>query len=200
MPYATPQPAGRVLDVVTELLESGGDDSVQLREVARRSRIGLATIYRMFPTRDALIVAAIERWMAADAWGGLEGPTPGEPLYDAMMRMFRHIYGPWERCPAMLRAFYRACGRPGGERLKLQGANAVMPVVDAVLRDADPAYRDDVSSILTNVAYGAMARFAAGELDVTEILPSLERAVARLSVDNRAAAEAARPLPGVSQS
>ncbi|MFE4463356.1 TetR/AcrR family transcriptional regulator, partial [Nocardia tengchongensis] len=53
----------RILLEVTALLESEGPDAVQLREVARRARVSLTTIYKFFPTRDDLLVSAIEAWM-----------------------------------------------------------------------------------------------------------------------------------------
>ena len=42
----------RILDIVVEILETEGYDAVQLREVARRARASLATIYKRYPTRD----------------------------------------------------------------------------------------------------------------------------------------------------
>ena len=61
---AGPTHADAIVAVVQELLETGGYDAVQLREVARRARVSLATIYRLFPTRDELIVISLERWMS----------------------------------------------------------------------------------------------------------------------------------------
>ena len=50
-PEAGPAPvhpqADVIVGVVQELLESGGYDGVQLREVARRARVSLSTIYRL---------------------------------------------------------------------------------------------------------------------------------------------------------
>ena len=53
----------RILDIVAELLETEGYDAVQLREVARRARTSLATIYKRYSTRDELILAALQSWM-----------------------------------------------------------------------------------------------------------------------------------------
>jgi AcrR family transcriptional regulator len=39
-----------VVQVVVELLESEGYDAVQVRTVARRARVSLATMYKFFPT------------------------------------------------------------------------------------------------------------------------------------------------------
>ncbi len=190
LPEPEPHPAVRILDVVIEMLESGGYDGVQLREVARRARIGLGTIYKLFPTRDDLIVTAIEHWMDINTYAELGRAVPGETLYDSLMRVFRDLYEPWERSPRMLEAFHRARSGPGGERLQLQGANAIVPVMRAVLERGDPAYVDDVGAILTSVAHGLIARFVAREVDIAEILPTLERAVFRITTNNEPAARA----------
>jgi AcrR family transcriptional regulator len=184
MPDPVPHPAQRILGAVIELLESGGYDAVQLRDVARRSRVGLGTIYKLFSGRDDLIVSAIEHWMDTNTYAELTPPFGGETLYDGLMRVFRNVFEPWERNPWMLRAYYRARSGPGGERLQLQAADAIVPLSRAVLADGDPEYVTDVGVILTSVAHGVIGRFAAGDIDVTEILPTLERAVVRLTTDN----------------
>lgn len=65
----------RLLDVVVELLESTGYDSVQLREVARLARSSLATIYKRYQTRDDLILAALEYWMQRHRYAGITVPA-----------------------------------------------------------------------------------------------------------------------------
>ena len=174
----------RILDIVVEILETDGYDAVQLREVAKRSRTSLTTIYKRFPTRDALILAALECWMDENRYGALATQTheSDESVYDGLMRVFRTIFEPWERHPDMLRAYFRARSAPGGRRLVSRGVDAVIPATMAVLADADPDLVDDLPPIVSNLAYGLVARFAAGEIAITEILPTLERALFRLTV------------------
>jgi TetR/AcrR family transcriptional regulator, cholesterol catabolism regulator len=104
----------RILDIVVELLETEGYDAVQLREVARRARTSLATIYKRYGTRDELILAALNCWMEENRYSGLTKPhDPDETLYDGLMRVLRTIFEPWERHPAMLTAYFRAFRRRG---------------------------------------------------------------------------------------
>jgi AcrR family transcriptional regulator len=168
----------RILDIVVELLETQGYDAVQLREVARRARTSLATIYKRYGTRDQLILTALECWMEENRYSGLTEPhDTDESLYDGLMRVLRIIFQPWERHPAMLKAYYRARTAPGGQKLIRRGFDAVMPVAMEVLADADPAFIKDVDDIVSSVVYGLMGRFAAGEIDIAEIVPSVERSV-----------------------
>ena len=68
--------ADAIIHVVLDLLESEGYDAVRVRTVARRARVSLSTIYKLFGTRDELIVTALERWMDANAYSALTMPEP----------------------------------------------------------------------------------------------------------------------------
>jgi AcrR family transcriptional regulator len=168
-----------ILDVVAALLESNGYEKWQLDDVAERARVSLATIYKHFPSRGELIVAALERWMEIHAYGHIESRASGEPLFDALIRMFRTIFAPWEKHPGMLDAFMRARWAEGGERLRSQGDASVGPMIEAVdgLVPTDAAQLDD---ILKNVTFGAISRYIAGEIRVSDIVPSIERTLSWL--------------------
>ena len=177
--------ADAIIDVVVDLLESEGYEAVQVHTVAGRARISLATLYELFGTRDQLILAAVERWMEANAYAGLSMPEPDESPYETMVRVLRTVFEPWEQHPRMLEAYHRARCGPGGERLVLQGMTIVNPIVEAALPGADPEYLSDVEMIHEHVTRAAIARFAGGEIAITDILPILERALFRLTTDNR---------------
>ncbi|CAJ1493538.1 TetR family transcriptional regulator [[Mycobacterium] kokjensenii] len=176
-------PEERILGIVVEILESQGYDAVQLREVARRARVSLATIYKRYATRDELILAALDTWMARHRYSGIapHAREPGESVYAALMRLYRTIFEPWERHPAILAAYVRARSAPGGEQLARRGFDVVVPAAQALLADVDDAFIADLDIIITNLVYGLSARFVAGEIAITEVLPSLERAVYRLT-------------------
>jgi TetR/AcrR family transcriptional regulator, cholesterol catabolism regulator len=190
-----------IVGVVVELLESGGYDAVQVRAVAKRARVSQSTIYNFFPTRHELIATAVGRWMETNIYASVADPPPGMSLYERLMWVFRQVFEPWERNPRMLEAYCRARAGPGGSRLDLEGRAAVEPASLAMLSQLDPVYADDVSKILSNVAFAVMARFAAGEIAVTDMLPLLDRTVLRLTADNAELAAAAGPLePGTPRS
>ena len=174
-----PPQRDRILDIVAELLETEGYDAVQLREVARRARTSLATIYKRYSTRDELILAALHMWMDEHRYSGLvhQNPEPGESVYTGMMRVLRTIFEPWEQHPAMLTAFFRARATPGGQQLFRRGLDITVPSFMQVLASVDDAFVRDLETILATVIYGLLGRFAAGELAITEILPSLDRTV-----------------------
>jgi len=173
-----------ILEIVVDLLDTEGYEAVQLREVARRARVSLATIYKRYVTRDELIVAALEWWMETNRYAGLAAPTTfgsGSSVYSDLMNLFRTIFEPWEPHPQMLRSYFRARSGPGGKRLIQRGLDAVLPVTRAILAQLDPGFAQDLELILTGVVFGFLGRFTEGEIDVTDIVPGIERAVFRLT-------------------
>jgi TetR/AcrR family transcriptional regulator, cholesterol catabolism regulator len=171
--------ADRILAVVMEMLETEGYDAVQLREVARRARTSLATIYKRYGTRDDLILAALQAWMEKHRYAGLAATrrAAGAPLYPALMELFRVIFEPWERHPGMLAAYFRARSSPSGPRLFRFGLDFVAPAGREILGDVNAEFAADLDAVVSSVVYGLLGRFATGEIAVTEILPTLDRAV-----------------------
>ncbi|MGY2117944.1 TetR family transcriptional regulator [Nocardia gipuzkoensis] len=189
--------AAKIIDAVVSMLESGGYDAVQLRAVAQKAHVSLATVYKRYPTRDDLMVAAVERWMATNTYATPAPPIEGETLGNGLMRLLRYVFEPWERNPRMLEAYYRARSGPGGRRLDAQGFDAVLPAAGALFTDVDPDYTADIALVLTNMIYALIGRFATADLDIAEILPALERTVHRLTGNNEPlAAPAGQARPG----
>lgn len=73
----------RVLDVAYETFAAEGL-SVPIDEIARRAGVGAGTVYRHFPTKDALFQAVIEdqlQRLVDDGYGLLRSEGPGEALF-----------------------------------------------------------------------------------------------------------------------
>ena len=169
----------RLLAVVVEILETEGYDAVQLREVARRARTSLATIYKRYATREDLILGALETWLDENRYSDV---TPhrrgeGESLHQALMSLFRIIFEPWERNPGMLTAYFRARSSPRGQQLFRRGLDIVAPAGLELMADVDDEFIANLDAILSSVIYGLLGRFVAGEIAITDILPTLDRTV-----------------------
>ena len=185
MPASAHVPASRgdadaILDVVARLLEEGGDGFL-LRDVAKQARVSLATVYRYFPSRDELVIAAVERWMAERVYATLPTVGQGEPLAEGLTRWFGEFLTPWKEQPNMLRVYMRTVMLPGGERLTRQGERAFAPSAAQLFDGYDPMFVEDVSMILDNVIQGLQSRFASGQIGMDEIAGSLERTIHRLA-------------------
>lgn len=180
--------SAKIIAVVLELLNSEGYEAVQLRAVAARAHVSLAKIYRLFRTRDELIIAALQQWMDDNTYAEITAPQPGETVRESLIRILRTVFEPWERNPRMLVAYHHARTGPDGDRLDAQGLTAILPVAEVVLRDLDPRYLEDLGLIMGNMALALIARYATGSMPITEILSTLERTAYRMTADNAAAA------------
>ncbi|TDD95644.1 TetR/AcrR family transcriptional regulator [Actinomadura rubrisoli] len=72
----------RVLDAARVAFEEGGNE-VQMEDIARRAGVGIGTIYRHFPTKQALVDELTSEWLAegaANAAKALELDDPWEGL------------------------------------------------------------------------------------------------------------------------
>jgi AcrR family transcriptional regulator len=180
-----------VVAAVAELLTAAGHESVQFREVARRARVSMTTIYKRAGTRDELIAAAVESWMADNLCLPVPAAPPDESLADGLMRIFRHVFEPWERNPAMLRAYHYVRSGPWGPALERRAWAAIEPNARIVLSGAPPEYTADIELVLTHVTDGLIVRFVSGEISAAGILPLLDRVVRRMTSDNSSAAASA---------
>ncbi|HWF30088.1 MAG TPA: helix-turn-helix domain-containing protein, partial [Mycobacterium sp.] len=88
----------RVLEVAYETFAAEGL-SVPIDEIARRARVGAGTVYRHFPTKEALFAAVIENRMqqaAAEGHALLKSEPPGEAIF-AFLRSIVLQWGATDR-------------------------------------------------------------------------------------------------------
>ncbi|WP_245568235.1 TetR family transcriptional regulator [Nocardia jiangxiensis] len=177
--WATAPARDRIRRAVLESIEVEGYDALLLREVARRARVSLAKIYRLYGTREELILAALDWWLEENRYAGLEVPLPDPPgtPYEGLIRVLRPIFELWEGHPALLVAYFRARSSPGGERLVRRGFDAVVPAAMAVLEEVDAEFVRDLDAVLSSLVYGLLGRFAAGEIEISALVPVIDRAV-----------------------
>jgi AcrR family transcriptional regulator len=201
MPKPDPRTRDAIVDATIEIIASDGYDAVSLGDVAKRARVSLATIYKLFPTqrakqtraRDEVIVAAVERWIDLNVHADVSPPSPDETLYAALMRMMGYAFEPWLRSPGMLVAYHRVANGPHRLRVRSRMFDALAPVGLRALEAHDPRYAHDVSTIMELVCDGAIGWYADGHLALEEVLPTIERAVFRITSDN--SSTAAGPWP-----
>ena len=102
----------RVLDAAAEAFAEHGPD-VSVDEIARRAGVGHATVFRRFPTKDALIAAVAQermRTLMELAENALAEPDAGEALTAFIWRVAelhardRGLYECVNRCEGMAEA------------------------------------------------------------------------------------------------
>ena len=83
----------RMLQVATAMLASGGEDALQMKELAERAVVSLATLYRYFPSKDHLLLAIVhnryENALRRVAGEVPRGATVQERVTSHLLREFR---------------------------------------------------------------------------------------------------------------
>ncbi|MGW4650932.1 SbtR family transcriptional regulator [Kitasatospora sp. NPDC004289] len=104
----------RLLEVAAEVVAEQGTQA-SLRDVARRAEVGLGTLYRHFPTREALLEALLHRRFRAlaERADGLAGggPAPELALREWLYEFTREA-GAYQGLPATLVATLGDVGSP----------------------------------------------------------------------------------------
>jgi TetR/AcrR family transcriptional regulator, cholesterol catabolism regulator len=83
----------RMLQAATAMLASGGEDALQMKELAERAAVSLATLYRYFPSKDHLLLAIshsrYENALRRVAGEVPRGATVQERVTSHLLREFR---------------------------------------------------------------------------------------------------------------
>ena len=83
----------RVIAAATEILSEGGQEAVQMKDLAQRAEVSLATLYRYFPSKDYVLLAVcLSRYQAALRLVSGEEPrgvTVRDRVFAHLMREFR---------------------------------------------------------------------------------------------------------------
>jgi|HubBroStandDraft_5_1064220.scaffolds.fasta_scaffold159855_2 AcrR family transcriptional regulator len=86
-------PYDRVVAAAAEVLSAGGDEAVQMKDLAQRAGVSLATLYRYFPSRDYVLLAvSLARYQEAAREIFAEPPQQGtvrDLVAGYLMREFR---------------------------------------------------------------------------------------------------------------
>jgi AcrR family transcriptional regulator len=150
---------GRILDIAEEVFGTGGE-SASTEEVARLAGVGIATVFRHFPTKAALLQAVLVRRydrLREQAEALLDTAAPGTAFFD----FFRHLVADAATKIAIGEALLDAGGDSDGEAA--EASQGLRRAVGALLQHAQQAgaVRDDVELPEVYALLVATARTAA---------------------------------------
>jgi AcrR family transcriptional regulator len=133
----------RILDVADAVFGEGGE-SASTEEVARRAGVGIATVFRHFPTKAALLEAVLVRRLERlreQAEGPLDADDAGAALFD----FFARVVADAATKIAIGEALLDAGGEPGGDATR--ASRELEQAVGELLRRAQDAgaVRGDVA-------------------------------------------------------
>ena len=98
----------RILDATMALASKGGYEAVQMRTVAERADVALGTLYRYFPSKIHLLVAALAREFERNQERLDRWPIPGETPYERVMYVLGRTTRSMQREPMLIEAMTRA--------------------------------------------------------------------------------------------
>jgi AcrR family transcriptional regulator len=135
-----------ILQAVGEQLATGGIEDLSVARVAQRAEVSERTIYRYFPTREALF-EGLAGWVRG-ATLDLPDPLTAERLPDAIAASFENF----DEHEAMMRGFLAT---PGGRELRAhtrrKRLRRINRALDDALRDADPQTAPYTRAIIANL-------------------------------------------------
>ncbi len=151
----------RVLEAAAEMFSGSGTET-SLKAIAREAGVGIATLYRRFPTRESLIEAVYRNEttaLAESATQLLADSTPPTALRAWFARFLEYMAtkeGMAEALPAIL------ADRDG---LRLHSRDALRGAIDAILKSgaADGSLRSDLDPDDVMMAIGGVALIATHE-------------------------------------
>lgn len=169
----------RVLLAALQLGADGGYDAVQMRDVAATAEVALGTIYRYFPSKDALLAAAMVEWMEdlerRVTQKAPQGDTTAERVYDVLRRAVATM----ERQPKLAEAVITALTSDDRE-----AGGASVATTDVMKRvmlrafpeDVDPDIEAKIAKVLGHVWFSCLIAWSNGVDDLEWVAGELETA------------------------
>jgi AcrR family transcriptional regulator len=167
----------RVLVSALELAADGGYEAVQMRDVATSAGVALGTIYRYFPSKDALLAAAMVEWMEdlerRVTQRGPSGATTAERVYDVLRRAVATM----ERQPKLAEAVITAL--TSDDEAAGQASVSTTDVMTRVMLqafpdDVDPEMEAGIAKVLGHVWFSCMVAWKNGVGDMTWMAGELQ--------------------------
>jgi AcrR family transcriptional regulator len=138
----------RILEAVAARLVQGTFDSVLMEEIARAAGVGLATLYRYFPSREALLDALADEYFQQHL-GDLPYPKTPEEIAVGMERSFVAF----DADPSFVRMYFTTelgrTARKRGRQRRIEAIQAALRPVTAGLPDDQ---RRNVEAVIAYLA------------------------------------------------
>jgi AcrR family transcriptional regulator len=98
----------RILEIAVELAEEGGFDAVRQRDVAARAGVALGTLYKRFPSKEGILVAALEMETIKMVKKLESQPITGDTPEERVANLFRTMTRGLCRKPNLAKALIKA--------------------------------------------------------------------------------------------
>ncbi len=169
----------RVIRAALELGAEGGYDAVQMRDVAARAEVALGTIYRYFPSKDALLLAGMVQWLGELEDTVTRHPPVGGSTTERIMDVLTRALRAMDRDPRLTAAVIGAM--TAGDPASVAAIDEVTRAMARIMRaafpdDVDPALEASAAKTLGHVWWSATIAWANGMGDIDWVAGELREA------------------------
>ena len=168
----------RMIAAAVELATAGGYDAVQMRDVAARAEVALGTLYRHFPSKDHLLLAALTEQAEALRERIAQRPPDGADAATRSVDVLRRASRALARRPQLTAALVTALTAP--EPDTAEAKHAVEAVLQGIITSAvDGATVPDAAGVVRTLGYvwlAVLSAWVGGTLDEHEMADDLATA------------------------
>jgi AcrR family transcriptional regulator len=166
----------RVIDAAMELAADGGYDAVQMRDVAERADVALGTLYRYFPSKDQLLVAALGEWATMLERRLKQKPPPGATPADRVIDVLRRASRALEREPRVTGAMVTALSSPDRDAAETKNEvyETLRSIISGAIDGGHVENTDQVVRVLGYVWFAALVSWAGGMAEAGLMADELE--------------------------
>jgi AcrR family transcriptional regulator len=159
----------RIVIAALQLAADGGYDAVQMRDVAKRARVALGTIYRYFASKDEMLIAGLAVWARDVAERVVaervvaEGSTGGSPA-ERLASALREVTDLLDQHPVLMRALVTAMAStdPAIDDSRVEVEAALASIVSATIGDVPDVDLDGVRAVIGHVWFSVLVRWVSG--------------------------------------
>jgi len=168
----------RMVAAAVELATDGGYDAVQMRDVAARAEVALGTLYRHYPSKDHLLLAALTEQAEGLRDRIAQRPPDGLDAAARTSDVLRRASRALARRPQLTAALVTALTAP--EPDTLEAKHGVEIVLHAIITGAvDGTTLSDTDGVVRTLGYvwlAVLSAWVGGSLDEHEMADDLETA------------------------
>jgi AcrR family transcriptional regulator len=172
----------RAVAAAREIAAEGGYDALTMHELARRSGVSRATLYRYFTSKDQLLVE-VSLQFNEELRADLERhPPDGGSVADRLTEVFSRVLGAVAREPRLMAAMLRAlfADDPVVRELAPEVRRAGSAFVDAGLRGVEDPRGDDLARVLGPLSLAMVIRIASGHSTIADAIDEIRCAISLL--------------------
>ena len=180
----------RMLDSAMRLAADGGYDAVQMREVADGAGVALGTLYRYFPSKVHLLVAALANQFEAAEAITASRPIVGATAHERVMKILGRTTVALQKQPQLTEALVRSFMFADAsvlEEIERVGNSLTRMIARAIAGSPDhnqaTAEEAAITRVIADVWLSTLVSWANGRSAADEVEKSMHVAVSLLLRD-----------------